>query len=56
MNYLSKKTSETRIYGERKVEKPGKRVFFDVHLKTNGLVYLKTCKSNKDSLAIFIRK
>ena len=51
-----KKTSERVISREGKLEKPGGIVFFDVHLKTSGLVYVKTCKSNKEFLVIFKRK
>ena len=51
-----KKTSERVISREGKLEKPGEIVFFDVHLKTSGLVYVKTCKSNKEFLVIFKRK
>ena len=51
-----KKPSERVISGEGKLKKFGQIVFFDVHLKRNALVYIKTCKSNKEFLVIFMRK
>ena len=57
MDGFSKKTTERGIFGEWKLKKPGKKiVFFDGQLKTNRLVYVKTCKSNKYLLVIFMGK
>ena len=54
--FFQKTPSEWVISRERKLEKFGEIVFFDVHLKRSAFVYIKTRKSNKEFLGIFIQK
>ena len=46
--FFQKTPSEWVISRERKLEKCGEIVFFDVHLKRSAFVYIKTRKSNKE--------
>ena len=47
MNGFSKKNPSERVISqERKLQKFGEIFFFDVHLKRNGLVYIKTNLKN----------
>ena len=51
-----KKTSEMAISQERKMKKAGKKVFLNVYLTRNLLVYVEKLKSKEEFLVIFMRK
>ena len=54
--FFGKETSGTAICQERKMKKGRKKVFFNVHLIRNLLVYVEKRKSEKEFLVIFMQK